>query len=185
VGRRADIADAGIRLIARGGVRALTHRAVDEEARLPAGSTSYYARTRRDLTRLVVERIAEGTQADADVMELPSRVSRAEAARIAQAFLDGLAAREHVQAARFGLLFELRDEDELRRPLTAAAPVRASLVAVAETLLEAAGVEAPAVHAPDLVGVIDALLMYGAARVGAVDTAAVLGAYLDGLPSVD
>jgi DNA-binding transcriptional regulator YbjK len=184
-GRRADIADAGVRLIARGGIRALTHRAVDDEARLPAGSTSYYARTRRELTRLVVERIAEGTKSDAEVVRIPSRVSRAEAATFALGFLDGLAAREHVQAARFGLLFELRDDDELRRSLTADAPVRASLLEVAEALLEAAGVDDPAARAIDLVGLVDALLMYRAARAAPVDAAAVLRAYFDGLPGVD
>lgn len=184
MGRRDELADAGVRLIARGGMRALTHRAVDEEAALPAGSTSYYARTRRELTRLVVDRLAEGTQADADVLAIPVSLTTAELAQVAHGFLNQLATREQVQAARFALLFELREDDELRRALTAEAPVRASLIAAAGELLRAAGIAEPSVHAVDLVGLVDALLMYRTARAGPVDAAAVLDAYLAGLPTV-
>ena len=56
-GRREQVGDAGIRLVARDGIRALTHLRVDAEADLPRGSTSYYARTRHDLLRLVVNRL--------------------------------------------------------------------------------------------------------------------------------
>lgn len=183
MGRRDELADAGVRLIARGGIRALTHRAVDDEAGLPPGSTSYYARTRRELTRLVVDRIAEGTQADVDALALPASLTRAEAARVAHGFLIRLAAREEVQAARFALLFELREDEDLRHALTAEAPVRASLLGAAHGLLESAGIADPAAHAVDLVGLVDALLMYRAARAGPVDAAAVLDSYLLGLPS--
>lgn len=181
--RREEIADAGVRLIARGGIRALTHRAVDEEAVLPAGSTSYYARTRRELTRLVVDRLAEGTQADVDALAIPADLTRAEAARMAHGFLTRLAAREDVQAARFALLFELRGDEDLRRALTAEAPVRASLLRAAQALLESAGIADPGAHAVDLVGLVDALLMYEAARAAPMDAAQVLEAYLVGLPS--
>lgn len=54
--RRSEIAEAGIRVIAKLGVRALTHRAIDAELALPTGSTSYYARTRHDLVTLIVQR---------------------------------------------------------------------------------------------------------------------------------
>ncbi len=181
--RRDEIADAGVRLIARGGIRALTHRAVDEEAALPAGSTSYYARTRRELTRLVVDRLAEGTQADVDALGIPTDLTRAEAARMVHGFLTRLAAREDVKAARFALLFELRGDEDLRRALTAEAPVRTSLLRAAQALLESAGIADPAAHAVDLVGLVDALLMYEAARAAPIDAAGVLDAYLAGLPS--
>ncbi|MFJ9442670.1 TetR/AcrR family transcriptional regulator [Kitasatospora sp. NPDC101235] len=51
------IADAAIALIAERGLRGLTHRAVDEEAGLPAGSTSNLARTRAALLELALTRI--------------------------------------------------------------------------------------------------------------------------------
>lgn len=181
--RREQIADAGMRLIARGGVHALTHLSVDAEAGLPRGSTSYYARTRRDLIALVADRLSEGSQADLDGVRVPSALTRAEAARAAVDVLDHMARREDAQAARFALLFELREDGELRGALTAQAPVRAPLIDEAEKLLRAVGVADPAVHAPDLVGLIDALLMYRAARAAPIDAGRVLGAYFAGLPA--
>ncbi|PJJ55380.1 TetR/AcrR family transcriptional regulator [Compostimonas suwonensis] len=181
--RRDQIADAGVRLIARGGVHALTHLAVDAEASLPRGSTSYYARTRRDLIALVTVRLSEGSQADLDGVSVPVVLTRAEAVRVAVGILNHMARREDAQAARFALMFELRGDDELRGALTAHAPVRTPLTAEAERLLRAIGIADPAAHAPDLVGLIDALLMYRTARAAPIDDARVLGAYLDGLPA--
>lgn len=57
--RRTQLADAAIRLIGVVGARGLTHRAVDTEAKLPQGSTSYYCRRRADLLALALRRHAE------------------------------------------------------------------------------------------------------------------------------
>ena len=75
-GRREQIGDAGVRLIARDGVHALTHLHVDAEAGLPRGSTSYYARTRRDLLTLVVNRLSEGSQSDIADVKIPASLHR-------------------------------------------------------------------------------------------------------------
>jgi DNA-binding transcriptional regulator YbjK len=182
MGRREEIADAGVRLIARSGVRTLTHLLVDKEAGLPRGSTSYYARTRRDLTKLVVERLSENTQTDLDGLTFPSTLARAQAVQVAVGFLEHLARREDEQAARFALLFELRADDELRAMLTVEAPVREPLVRKAEELLNAVRVADPRQHATDLVGLVDALLMYRTAKAAPVDATTVIRAYLDGLP---
>ncbi|MFC8228395.1 TetR/AcrR family transcriptional regulator [Streptomyces sp. NPDC057287] len=57
---RADlIADAALALLAERGMRGLTHRAVDERAGLPQGSTSNHARTREALLEAAVRRLAE------------------------------------------------------------------------------------------------------------------------------
>jgi AcrR family transcriptional regulator len=55
--RRDAIADAAIHLVATRGLRGLTHRAVDSEAGLPPGSTSYYLRTRNALLTACVSRM--------------------------------------------------------------------------------------------------------------------------------
>jgi DNA-binding transcriptional regulator YbjK len=55
--RRDAIADAAIHLVATRGLRGLTHRAVDEQAGLPQGSTSYYLRTRSELLTACVNRM--------------------------------------------------------------------------------------------------------------------------------
>lgn len=167
-------------MIARSGVRTLTHLSVDKEAGLPRGSTSYYARTRRELTTLVVERLSQDTQTDLAGLRIPSTLTRTEATQVVADFLDHLARRQEAQAARFALLFELRN-DELRALLTVDAPVREPLIGRAEQLLEAVGIANPPQHAPDLVGLVDALLMYRTAKAATVDTASIIGAYVHGL----
>ncbi|MER7850427.1 TetR/AcrR family transcriptional regulator [Kitasatospora sp. NPDC096077] len=57
------IADTAVALLAERGLRGLTHRAVDEAAGLPPGSTSNLARTRAVLLTLTLERVA-GVDAD-------------------------------------------------------------------------------------------------------------------------
>lgn len=178
--RRDLIADAGIRLTARGGARALTHRAVDAEAGLPAGSTSYYARTRRELTALVVARVSAQLSADLGALQLPDDLDDAAVVRIAAGFLDQIATREDAQAARLALLLELRDDEELRAPLTAADPVRARLLDTARTLLRMIGAAAPERAAVDLVGLVDAMLVYRTAAIAPLDATAVLRAYIAG-----
>lgn len=51
------VADAAVTVLARDGLRGLTHRAVDEEAGLPQGSTSNYFRSRSALIAAIVERL--------------------------------------------------------------------------------------------------------------------------------
>lgn len=180
--RREQIGDAGVRLIARSGVRTLTHRAVDTEAGLAPGSTSYYAKTRRELTTLVVDRLADYTRDDLDGLTIPSTLTNEEAVQVAIGFLDHLATREDAQATRFGLLFELRGDDELRTVLTEDAPVRQPLIHAAESVLTAVGIKDASTHALDFVGLVDALLMYRTAKAAPVDAARVIAAYLAGLP---
>ncbi len=185
MGRREDVADAGVRLIARDGMRALTHRAVDAEAAVPVGSTSYYARTRRDLIGLVVARITEQLAADLRDLVVPPLTTDAEVVAVATSFLDRIAHRSDAQTARSALLLELRGDDDLRASLTAADPVRAALVDTARGILDAVGVVGPEQAAVDLVGLVDALLLYRTADAGPLDGTRVLAAFLAGLTRRD
>ncbi|WTW95930.1 TetR family transcriptional regulator [Streptomycetaceae bacterium NBC_01309] len=57
-GARLDlIGDTAVNLLVERGMRGLTHRAVDEAAGLPPGSTSYYARTRAALLEVALARM--------------------------------------------------------------------------------------------------------------------------------
>jgi DNA-binding transcriptional regulator YbjK len=68
-GRREVLSDAAIEVIAASGMRGLTHRAVDSAADVPAGSTSYYFRSRRALLEAVLIRLnALNTTATAQVV---------------------------------------------------------------------------------------------------------------------
>ncbi|MGE2729613.1 TetR/AcrR family transcriptional regulator [Mycolicibacterium vaccae] len=57
--RRKHLCDAGITVLAEYGSRGLTHQQVDRTAGVPAGTTSYYYRTRDALFRGVGQRVAE------------------------------------------------------------------------------------------------------------------------------
>jgi DNA-binding transcriptional regulator YbjK len=57
--RRAEILDGALSVLAGQGMRGLTHRGVDAAARLPAGSTSYYFRSRAALVAGCVQRLLE------------------------------------------------------------------------------------------------------------------------------
>ncbi|MFB9528508.1 TetR/AcrR family transcriptional regulator [Nonomuraea roseola] len=57
--RSETVAEAAITLLAERGMRGLTHRAVDELAGLPPGSTSNLARTRAALLELTLLRLTE------------------------------------------------------------------------------------------------------------------------------
>jgi DNA-binding transcriptional regulator YbjK len=63
--RRDALCDVAIEVIARTGLRGLTHRAVDRAAGVPEGSTSYYFRTRLALLTAVTERLLAVDLADA------------------------------------------------------------------------------------------------------------------------
>lgn len=72
-GRSELIADTALTLLAERGMRGLTHRAVDEAAGLPQGSTSNHARTRQALLELAVRRLAEREARVLAVDELPAQ----------------------------------------------------------------------------------------------------------------
>ncbi|WP_107987373.1 TetR/AcrR family transcriptional regulator [Rhodococcus sp. OK519] len=66
--RRQALADAGLTVLANQGARGLTHRAVDREAGVPAGTTSNYFRSRDALVAGLVERIGERLTPDETVL---------------------------------------------------------------------------------------------------------------------
>lgn len=112
--RRTVIADAAITTLATAGGRGLTHRAVDREARLPLGSTSYYFRTRADLLRAAVDRLAELDEAA--LAPATGGTLAADLARVAEQLLS--ADRERL-VARYELALESVRRPELREVLAA------------------------------------------------------------------
>lgn len=57
--RRNQVLDAAIHVLGTSGLRGLTHRAVDTEARLPLGSTANLFGRRTELLEAIVERLQE------------------------------------------------------------------------------------------------------------------------------
>ncbi|MFD9337438.1 TetR/AcrR family transcriptional regulator [Streptomyces sp. NPDC060028] len=151
--RRSLIADTAIVTVAASGLRGLTHRAVDTAAGLPAGSTSYYFRTRTALIGACYTRIAE---LDLDDIEPRQPASREEAATsLAKLLHLWLTTGRERQLARYELSLEAARTPELGAALHReglAARARAAL------LLSALGAARPREAAELLVAWTDGLL---------------------------
>lgn len=106
--RRTLILDAAITLLGSDGVRALTHRAVDAQAGLPAGSTSNHFRTKDALMAGVVGRFVARERAHADeLMRTTAPSSPKELADVMTAYArDAVGANRALTLARYALLVE-------------------------------------------------------------------------------
>lgn len=157
--RREQIAEGAIALIAEEGLRALTHRAIDARLGFPAGSTSYYARTRQELIALIVARLAEYTH---DIM---IRFPIGENASVEEATTRSLQVIEHLaethpnhQVARFALLVDLRDQPELHNLLNTTSETHQFLRIGAIRVLQKLGAPHPESHADTLIALTDSIL---------------------------
>ena len=189
--RARQIGDAAIAVLADHGARGLTHRAVDQAAGLPPGTTSNYARTRAALLTLTLARIAELDAADgAAGLAGPEAAEQGgpEAGRAGLA--EGLARMLHRMItdtgarprllARFELAFEATRRPELR---AAYDELGGRFRAEAARLLAAAGSAEPDRDAWTLIAWIEGTAFYALAGAGAATTpsADALRAQLTGL----
>ncbi|MEV0336636.1 transcriptional regulator [Nocardia sp. NPDC050717] len=116
--RRARIVTGAIELIAAHGIRALTHRAVDTALALPAGSTSYYFRTRQALIAAVADGITARSHADFVALRTAEISSTADIAHGIATWLDELLARRRDElVARHALIIEVRGDADLHARL--------------------------------------------------------------------
>jgi AcrR family transcriptional regulator len=167
---RADlITDAALALLAERGMRGLTHRAVDDRAGLPQGSTSNYARTRQALLEATVRRLAEREAQVLAPGELPMPDGEpadgvpGEATEGPDALVAGLALALHryltrhpeLLICRYELALEATRRPELREFFDATGrQFREPLV----TLMTAAGSAEPERHALSLVAWCEGLM---------------------------
>jgi len=167
------IADTALALLAERGMRGLTHRAVDEAAGLPQGSTSNHARTRLALLESAVRRLAEREAQVLALDELPDPRGGLES------LVDGLALATHrsltrnreLLIARYELALEATRRPELREYFdTAGRRFRESLTAMVTAL----GSPEPTRHVLSLVAWTDGLMFSCAA-----------GAYHADMPRLD
>lgn len=160
---RADlIADAALKLLAERGMRGLTHRAVDEAAGLPQGSTSNYARTRQALLETAVRRQAEREAAvlTPDEMPVPDGGLEGLVDALALALHRYLSRHRELLVSRYELALEATRRPELRAFYDAAGrQFREPLHA----LMAAAGSPEPERHTLSLVAWCDGLMFSCAA----------------------
>ncbi|WP_395693699.1 TetR/AcrR family transcriptional regulator [Nocardioides sp.] len=155
--RRRQLLDAAQAVIADGGLKGLTHRAVDRRAGLPEGSCSAYLRTRHALQAALAEHVSGQLLADVD--ELADRLLHSD--------------EPHGFDAALGLLLRWLDQRDLlvaRLELTMAATRdpglaqvlathRARLVTIVEGIMTTLGKEHGAARAEALVASYDGLLL--------------------------
>ncbi|RZL00782.1 MAG: TetR/AcrR family transcriptional regulator [Rubrivivax sp.] len=159
--RKTLIADAAIDLLGELGARGLTHRAVDAQAGLPAGSTSFYCRSRLDLLTLALQR-----HAALDLADLENDAQRMAQGRVTRAGLielltervaDWLSpAKRPRLVARFELFLMASREPELARIV---GQQRQFFLRATEAALKQAGVRDPHGTAPALLALVDGLLL--------------------------
>lgn len=154
--RREAIAAAAVELVAEGGSHALTHRRIDRRLGFPEGTTSNYARTRRDLVRIVIDRVAETAYLRPRPDPLPTTVGQA-VQQLVTAFEETVA-RGTDTRARMALSIACLQDPELHALLTTQSPVRAKLLDEARTMLVALGVPDPQQRAVDFIGIMNGLL---------------------------
>ncbi|MEU4407475.1 TetR/AcrR family transcriptional regulator [Streptosporangium sp. NPDC023963] len=144
------VADTAIALLVDRGMRGLTHRAVDEAAGLPPGSTSNLARTRSALLELTLARLAQlETAAFAPLLGPPGPdVIEALAEMMARALWTQLTAGRKQTIARYELAFEATRRPELRTIYDRAGE---RFRDIAVSILSAAGSSDPVRHGRQLV----------------------------------
>ncbi|GAA3956394.1 TetR family transcriptional regulator [Gordonia caeni] len=183
--RRAAIAHSGIGIIARDGLRALTHRAVDREAGIPQGSTSHHARTRGALIGLIVDRLEQRTVDDAEqfaaVLTPSAPLEVDELADRLTVLVEALASRESDMRARYALLLEVGDDPALRAKLGTGSRVQAITRRIVSQALESAGLDNPSIAPDELIALTDSLVFYRTVLGGAGPIRGILAAYLRGL----
>ncbi|HEX2130911.1 MAG TPA: TetR/AcrR family transcriptional regulator [Actinophytocola sp.] len=180
--RRTLIADAAITTLAAEGMRGFTHRAVDRDAGLPEGSTSYYFRTREALMVATLGRMAELDMAEAGpVPALGGVLGLDELTDIVTALIQRFLTTSRARTlARYELSLESTRRPALRaRLLEHGAAIRA----MGEHLLTAAGAPEPRRRGHTLVAQIDGLVFDQVAGAGSLDEADLRAACRDMLAS--
>jgi DNA-binding transcriptional regulator YbjK len=143
------------------GAKGLTHRAVDVQAGLPPGSTSFYCRTRQDLLTLTLQR-----HAALDLQDLEADAARMASRGFTHAmFLEVLMARLAVWmsparrprlVARFQLVLMAAGDPALAETMAAQ---RMHFQQATEAGLMRLGIRDAAQRAPMLVATVDGILL--------------------------
>jgi DNA-binding transcriptional regulator YbjK len=155
--RRQALLDATVRLLARDGARAVTHRAVAEEAGTTHGAPRYYFATREALLDSALREIAaRQVQAVEELLrELPPAGPGERAARLA-AFVGGLVSEDREGTiARYELFLETARRPGLRPALDAWGDAYVTLFAAELT----AGSGDPETEAELLLNLLNGLLL--------------------------
>lgn len=160
--RRTQLADAGLAVLAAGGARGLTHRAVDRSAELPEGSTSYYLRTRVALLQACATRLGERTMTAVAPLAEPVHLDISALTQLAVRAVRAWVADGGVLVlARHELLLESAQHPQMRSVLDAATDHIRGLL---ERRLIALGISDAAERTGDLIACLDGIALAYAVR---------------------
>jgi DNA-binding transcriptional regulator YbjK len=122
--RREALLDAAIDVVAAQGMRGLTHRAVEAEAGLPHGSTTYYFGTRHDLLVAMMQHTAEKGRravepiARALTLQLADRSKPVDIDSIGDALIAWIDAQGAMELARYELQITGARDEEMKQLMT-------------------------------------------------------------------
>ncbi len=159
--RKTLIADAALHLLGHAGAKAVTHRAVDAQAGLPNGSTSFYCRTRLELLKHAVRRHAALDLADLERDAQHWLTAQPDLGRFVGHLADRVLAwsapeqRSHLRA-RFELMLMAAHEPELAEVMDAQ---RQTFIGSTRKALKALGVGDPESRARQLIHCVDGMLV--------------------------
>ena len=154
------MAGAALTVLAEQGSRGLTHRAVDQAAELPLGSTSNYYRTRSALLEGALARHIELDLPPAELIGQlgDAKLTRDQARGVIMAALSRVLEPEErpLIAARYELVLEATRRESLRRQHALA---RERVIDLAELVLRASGCRSSRRHAAQLVAAMDGIAL--------------------------
>jgi DNA-binding transcriptional regulator YbjK len=181
--RREELLDAAIAVLGGHGARRITHRAVDAEAGVPAGSTSNYFRTRDALIDAVVGRFVERERAVWEAIAASARPGTpGELAGALAAFVrDATGPNRVVTLARYTIFVEAARRPRLQERL---AGVSRQIRGWGAEWLRAVGSAQPERHAGILLDQLDGIILHQLAYPEPeFDPAGQLGALISALTS--
>jgi DNA-binding transcriptional regulator YbjK len=162
--RRRQLLEAAVSVVAAGGMRGLTHRAVDARAGLPAGTCSAYLRTRAALVQALAAHVAAGLTEDVEALGRrlasgPGDPAQA-TAQISDLFVGWLRDRD-VVVTRLELTLEAARDDELAAVFT---QWRERLLDVVEEVVARTREVGARPHAEAVVAALEGVLLAALAR---------------------
>lgn len=157
---RRRLLDAALHLVAEGGLRAVTHRALENAAGVSRGSTTYHLGNRQQIVEALLQHLADLDAAALDSALRDLAVDQLAARSVDLATLAGRAIRaltEHPErvVARYTLMLEAA-RDETLRPIVR--HWRSLFVTLPEPVFAALGVADPGTAARDMVAYMDGII---------------------------
>ncbi|HIZ34253.1 MAG TPA: TetR family transcriptional regulator [Candidatus Ruania gallistercoris] len=154
MGRRDDLLAAALLVLAEGGLKGLTHRAVDARAGLPSGSAANLFRTRQSLLRAVIEEMERQDWGYVTASgDSPEPHGLEELAQALAEFTVRMVEPDQAPVTRARLELSLAFPDDVR-------DAHARLLARLVRMLASSGIDDPHVRAAGIAALLDGTILH-------------------------